>query len=361
MKAITFLVILFLAASATAQVVPFTSDRWSFSNNEHKLTTYQGKDAVLLKKGFALLKNADFENGVIEYDVAFPQGRAFIGLRFRVQDEENFEEFYLRSHQSGNPDANQYAPVFGGNSAWQLYHGEGYSAPVKYDFDTWIHVKLVVSGKYMEAYINDMNTPIIFAELKRPIAKGGIGIQTNSETYFANLTVVQQQPELKGKPKTPEEIQTGTIEHWAVSEPFNEKNLAGITSLKALKGEMKFRSHRAENTGTLNLSSIATLSEDTNTVLAKVVIESERDQVKKIVFGFSDRVMVFVNGDLTFSGEDNFASRDYRFLGTIGYFDAVYARLKKGKNEIHFAVSESFGGWGIKAKCEDIEGIKFLY
>ena len=45
-------------------------------------------------------------------------------------------------------------------------------------------------------------------------------------------------------------------------------------------------------------------------------------------------------------------SRDYRFLGTIGYFDAVYLQLKKGRNDLWIAVSENFGGWGIKAKLE---------
>jgi len=38
-----------------------------------------------------------------------------------------FEHFYIRPHQSGNPDANQYTPVFNGVSAWQLYHGALYA------------------------------------------------------------------------------------------------------------------------------------------------------------------------------------------------------------------------------------------
>ena len=34
----------------------------------------------------------------------------------------------------------------------------------------------------------------------------------------------------------------------------------------------------------------------------------------------------------------------------MGYFDTIYLDLKKGKNEIIFAVSENMGGWGLKAK-----------
>lgn len=49
--------------------------------------------------------------------------------------------------------------------------------------------------------------------------------------------------------------------------------------------------------------------------------------------------------------------RDYRFLGTIGLFDEVYLPLKKGENELWLAVTESFGGWGIKALIEDLAGL----
>jgi hypothetical protein len=43
-------------------------------------------------------------------------------------------------------------------------------------------------------------------------------------------------------------------------------------------------------------------------------------------------------------------SRDYRYLGTIGYFDNVTLPLEAGKNEICIAVSEAFGGWGIMGR-----------
>jgi hypothetical protein len=33
--------------------------------------------------------------------------------------------------------------------------------------------------------------------------------------------------------------------------------------------------------------------------------------------------------------------------------------LKKGENELWLAVTENFGGWGIRARLENTEGIKF--
>jgi len=47
-------------------------------------------------------------------------------------------------------------------------------------------------------------------------------------------------------------------------------------------------------------------------------------------------------------------ARDYRFYGTIGYWDQLFLDLKKGRNEIVIAVSENFGGWGVEAKFDDL-------
>jgi hypothetical protein len=356
--------LLFAHSLASAQVVPFTSDRWKFETKDYSFETYQGKEALKLKKNTALLEGTNFENGVIEYDMAFPQSRAFIGFHFRIADDnKNYEEFYIRPHQSGNPDANQYTPVFGGNAGWQLYYGEGYGAPVKYDFNNWIHFKLAISGKYMEVYIQDMDTPVIFVELKRKPIKGNVRLQNGiNESYFANVSI---KPDdniiLKGKPKPTEPIAAGTIENWAISNAFAEKQIVSVNNLRDLSIKLNYKTFGVEQTGTLNIAATADLGEETNAVLAKLVIDSDKDQLKKIQFGFSDRVKIFVNNVALYSGEDNFNSRDYRFLGTIGYFDAVYLPLKKGRNEIQFAVMENFGGWGIKAKLEDMTGIKVLY
>lgn len=98
-------------------------------------------------------------------------------------------------------------------------------------------------------------------------------------------------------------------------------------------------------------------SETTNAMVAKVLIESGSKQVKELQFGFSDFVTVYLNDKAIYSGSDNFMSRDYRFLGTIDYFDKVYLPLKKGANELWFVVSENFGGWGVKAKFGNMEKI----
>ncbi len=110
---------------------------------------------------------------------------------------------------------------------------------------------------------------------------------------------------------------------------------------------------KTEYDGTLNLSQVAPVTENSNTVLVKLTINSNEDQLKSISFGYSDIARLFVNDEIIYSGQRKFRSRDYRYLGTIGFFDKIYLNLKAGNNEIVFAVTENMGGWGLKAKFID--------
>ena len=94
-------------------------------------------------------------------------------------------------------------------------------------------------------------------------------------------------------------------------------------------------------------------------MFARAAIRSEQAQTKRLDFGFSDRAAVFLNGRLLYRGDDGYRSRDYRFLGSIGYFDSLYLPLEAGDNELVVAVSEDFGGWGVQARFDDLAGLRF--
>ena len=143
-----FFLLLLVAYAATAQdggptTVPFDSERWAFSGGESELVSFKGQEALKMKGGQAWLEDVTLSTGTIGFDVAFSDTRGFQGVRWHIQDRSNYEEFYLRSHLTGMPDANQYNPVISGNSGWQLYHGPGYSAPSTYS-DDWMRVRIVL-------------------------------------------------------------------------------------------------------------------------------------------------------------------------------------------------------------------------
>jgi hypothetical protein len=345
--------------------VPFNPERWEIQAKESRVMNHLGRTSLYLKGGVAAVRNSKFTDGVIEFDIAFTGERGFMGAVWRMQDFENYEEFYLRPHQSGNPDANQYQPVFNGASAWQLYYGESYSAPTRYDNNQWTHVKIVVSGKRAEVYIKEMETPaLVVGELKRETKEGRVGLSADNfaPAYFSNFVVTptNSPPPLKGVPKEAA-LQTtpGTVKSWTVSDAFDRKSLEGKYQLAPAGGE-KLNWHRpdVEPNGTANLARLQGVAEGRDTVFARLVIQSDRAQVKKIRFGFSDEVKVYFDGRLVYGGSDVYQSRDYRFLGTIGLFDELYLPLKQGRNELWLAVTENFGGWGVTAQFENMEGIK---
>ena len=52
---------------------------------------------------------------------------------------------------------------------------------------------------------------------------------------------------------------------------------------------------------------------------AYVRIDSAEGAVSRLLqLGFSDRVRVYLNGELQYAGGNEYRSRDYRYLGTIG-------------------------------------------
>ena len=344
--------------------VPMDPENWEVKSDGAKFQKYRGVAGLFLPQGQAGLKGVEFQNGIIEFDIAFPQTRGFPGVKFRMQDDLNYEELYLRPHQSGNPDANQYTPVFNGLAGWQLYYGEGHANAVKYNFDYntqgWNRVKLIVHDTRGEVYINDMNTPLFQVhELKHGIKKGGIGLQGGAMAVFANFSYTPSTKSLLklGKKDLPK-AEPGFITKWQVSSAFEAAKVQGLNKLKTkdITG-LTWNDIDAEFTGTLNIARTAVKQGKKNTVLVKLVINSDKNQIKRLDFGFSDNILAFVNSNLVYGGSNIFGSRDYRYLGTIGFFDTLYLSLKKGENEVLFAVTENFGGWGIKGRFDNMDGI----
>lgn len=342
--------------------IPFSSEHWITAEAKTTTETFLGKECLVLQSGNLFTKNIDLRDGTIEYDISFAQQRGFPGLAFRVQDAQNFENFYLRPHQSGNPDATQYTPVFNGNAGWQLYHGEGFSKAIPFRFDQWHHIRIDLHGITAEIYIDDMQKPFIkVPELKRGWTGGNIGlIGAGFPVRFANL---QYTPKPGGAQPAaipvPANGSGGLITQYQVSNQVDAKLFENRLQLDAsIKSKLQWTTQRSESSGTINLGKFTKAGDSANAMVARVVIESETEQLKPISFGFSDFVTVYLNDKALYSGRDNFLSRDYRYLGTIGFFDTIVLPLRKGVNELWFVISEEFGGWGMKAKLDDMSGVR---
>jgi hypothetical protein len=317
---------------------------WQCHAVESRVEQHLGRQSLYLKGGIATVAGARLTDGWIELDIAFGAERGFVGGAWRVQDSGNYEEFYLRPHQSGNPDANQYSPVFHGVSGWQLYHGPRYTVPIAYRFDAWTRLRIRFAGSRAEIYLDDTARPVLaIDELKRSVAAGGVGVSAGNfaPAWFSNFAFAESDAApLQSRPGPPEPVPGGVIAWWQVSDAFPERALEGKTVLDPgdLAGR-RWTRLATERSGLANLARVQGIRLGRNTAFARAVIVAERERIARLDLGFSDRVRAYLNGRLLFRGDDTYQSRDYRFLGSIGYFDALYLPLAAGANELLLAVS----------------------
>ncbi|MEL7001452.1 MAG: hypothetical protein AAFN93_01825 [Bacteroidota bacterium] len=361
---IIFALILWVSVDAVSQeVIPIDTNNWDIQATNYVIENYKGKPSIYLQGGGMTLKGEKFLNGVIEYEIFLKEDRGFPGIYFRGQDNGNAEQFYVRPHQSGNPDANQATALTKNITLWQLHHGDKYSFPYHYKFNEWTQIKILVNGDKAQVFMDGNENPNLSWHLFHEIQEGTITLNGGNQTgmHIANVRISNEAPELKNfKPIANKPIE-GLVERWEVSDMFAESLLEDPKKINDLISKRKWQGTIKVEEGTAaNISRIQNRFDGSggNTVFVKITIESNKNQVKSFEFGYSDRVVAILNGTPVYSGTNRFRTRDYRYLGTIGLFDNIYLNLKKGKNELLMAVSEDFGGWLITGRFKDNKGIK---
>jgi len=340
--------------------IPFSDSRWEISGDDSGLESYRGQPSVRLDNGngYAQLGQVDFSNGIIEFDFAISSAAGFPGIQFRMQDDLNFEDVYFRAHMNAKDDALAYAPTYDGNSTWQLFHGPGFWGNFTFEFGEWTHARMVISGNQGELYLRDMETPVMFFhDLKMDEQDGLVGMRGGSDVHFANFKIahVDNYP-LKGQAPEWEADPEGVLNltSWQISDPFNENLVADLTSLDEMTEEVTgWAALEADDSKIANVMRLHGITEQENTVFARVNLSSDSEVAKILELGYSDRVRVFLNGKKLYEGNNGFRSRDYRYLGSIGLFEKVVLPLNEGNNELWLALSESFGGWGVLARLEN--------
>jgi len=328
------------------ELIPFQPGRWSFGGAEPAPAVYGNRACIELADTLATVEGLALQDGAIEVDLAVGPERGFYGLVWRLQDARTYESFFVRPHQVGNPDSIQYTPVFNDVPAWQLYHGDGFWAPVAFPIGRWFRLRAAFAGRRAELYVGDLETPVLVtSELRLDPVPGSVGLLVSGPSiHVADFRIGD--PELRAEAPPPTPAVAGRIEAWAVSDPFPERELGEAPPLEGRTWTLL----DAEPSGLANLARVNGIEGARNTVLARATIRAERAEVRAVELGFSDRALVYLNGRRLYRGDDGYRSRDYRFLGSIGWYDTLYLPLEKGDNDLVVAVSEDFGGWGVQAR-----------
>lgn len=349
---------------AQANEVPFEPSRWTIDGPRVEFVEHLGRHGIRLGDGSALLKDVQFQDGTIEVDVSGPPS-GFAFLVFRATTPKDHEDVYLRMAMSGTPDALQYMPMYGGEGAWQLYHGPGYTASVVFDPAVWTHLRVDVAGRRATVFVGDATTPaMVVEELKGRNGSGAIGViggsmaQTQTGVVFSNFRFTPRAAVATSVTSAAARARPGVIRDWLLS-PSVSVERSPADSLPSASLPAVARTDRrdwllvqAEPTGLLNISRYRAMAGTYSLVVARTVIHADRDELRRLVFGYSDDVTIFLNGRPLFAARNGLSARYSSDLGLMTPDDAVYLPLRPGDNELLFAVAETFGGWGLEARLD---------
>ncbi|HVY94788.1 MAG TPA: hypothetical protein VHA14_18625 [Bryobacteraceae bacterium] len=351
--------------AAEPNTIPMTAEHWQTKENAEflqQLGFFHG--LMRLNNGEAALKDVTFANGTIEFDV-LTVGRGAPGIAFRQQDKDNFELLYLR------PDPNcpafracmQYAPQTHGVLLWDFY--PQYENRAQLRENGWNHIRMVISGRRMNVFVNDASSPTLeIGRLEGDALKGSLHLE--GPGTFANFVITPDAVDgLSPEPAPdPSEENRGIVRNWRLSA--YSSLLAGkdpaYNEMPAASSEWK--TIGAERGGLINLSREYGLPvQGPNRAVAwlKTTITSEMKQTRKVDIGWTREVWVFVNGKLVYADKNLFdspASRktpDGRCSLENGSFNLP---LETGDNEVSIALANNFYGWGLMLRLADPEGIR---
>jgi len=352
----------------------FSDPVWVKAGDSTRIETVGGREAVSLYTGSVTRRDLRLQDGTIDVDVMMTRRRSFIYVNFRSEDDENREEFYIRAHKSDAPDAIQYAPVYRGSSAWQLYHGPLGSAPVHFEPGVWTRVRIVTQGQRAAFFVGDTVKPVLVARLARepragyvslsafvPAGTPGTGAVARFSNFRARPGVIAYRFADSDGLASPNPA--GVITRWSVGPSFLPKTLEP-TTLDAV-WTRTMRTVAIEPNGMVELNrwvenpaGLDTSRTGDAGVVARVRITAEQAGVRALQLGFSDAATVFLNGQPLFRGDQSYLYAQRRD-GLIGFDQAtIYLPLRAGANDLAIVVTDHFGGWGIMGRLPDQRGLK---
>ncbi|HMJ68566.1 MAG TPA: hypothetical protein VK508_06715 [Cyclobacteriaceae bacterium] len=340
--------------------IPLIAAGWDSKNGELKFADHNGVPSMEITSGggMAIAKNLVFSSGTIEYDVEFIEG--FTGCYFRRESDDESEFFYLRD-RPGNAvilDAVQYTPIIKKVNFWDML--PWYQTAAKFDKGQWTHIKLVISGSQMLAYVNDMSRPTLQIPRLEGNTKQG-GISFSGHCFISNVVVKANDAGGLSPAEgfDPTYHDNRYIRNWQVSQPVPLPGGQELTNENLPDISTAWENITAERRGLINLTRLYGNSESRRVVWLRTRVITKKEQKLKLDFGFSDEVWVFVNDRMAFVDKNLYAQGmrkkpDGRISTDNSSFEIS---LKEGENDLMIGLANDFFGWGIIARIDNLDGI----
>ncbi len=332
--------------------IDMVASNWSVSQ-EATFERFDNRKTLLLNGGRIAAKNMNFTNGSIEVDVYANSIRSFAGITFRKQNN-NMEEVYMRLHKSNQADAVQYTPVFNNESNWQLYRE--CQAKVSFKNKGWNALRIEVNNDNAAIFVNNEKVMSI-TNLRTNNTSGEIGLFAGFSNRFSNFRITPKDAVEMTKKDSNLPVDSTIITKWEItkSKPYKAEELHFENFLKE-----EYSTVETEASGLLPISKYIKKSSSGNFeqneedyIVASTTVYASNDETKLFSFDYSDRIIVYLNGEVLFKGNNAFRTKGVQYMGHIAInTNKLFIPLKKGKNTIHCVVIDKANGWGLIAKIE---------
>jgi hypothetical protein len=258
----------------------------------------------------------------------------------------------------------QYTPRLNGDAIWQLLNSNHEKANAHFPKNQWFHIKLVISGRTCTVFMNNSPDPTMtVTNLRRGESEGTIGLWgLGGGAYFSNLTYTRS-PDRAPLPDLPSFKEAGLISDWELSPVFDAAEVDAATYPTSIS---QWDSVHAEDPGFVLVNRYRTSPamfpmpsrqemqkgrvKGAKVVFARAHISSPSAVEKILKIGYSDDIVVYLNGKLVFSGKNALSYRSDDALGVFGLNDNAPVHLNAGDNELLVAVTEYNGGWAFECK-----------
>lgn len=359
-------------AAAQAGNVPLSPDAW-IATDSIRFLSYLGRPSLYINRGVALVRGVSMENGILDLDVAASDTTTFLGVVFRAASPRFSNVVFLRPGASGTEEAVQYGPAFNGlGVAWQVYHGDGANAVAEVPRNRWIHVRVELDGPIARLYVDTATAPTLVVPRVVASSGAGVGIWTGAfgrGAYFANVRYVAA-PRASVEPPAPVPP-SGTILGWEISGAIEAVDFtpAMLPDLRRLawqpvapepEGFVLINRYREapaggvprDSTGAVLIDSVMTGKiAGSRIVYARTTITAAHDEIRRLRYAYGNGVVIYLNGKpLVFAMNPGGLRNTLGVMAKVG--DAVYLPLRRGPNQIVFAVIECTGGWAFSARLD---------
>jgi hypothetical protein len=231
MNKIILLILTLSVSISYGQTIKFQSKEFEIANVKTSIVSLNGEKVLKVERDlnklpfdtnnlaktvdeptFIKLKNLNLDSGIVEVKMLsriqnpspFPNAQGFIGLAFRINDDNSaFESIYLR------PKAARADNQFARNHSIQYYaypdfkfdklrlpefQGQ-YESYADVGLNEWITMRIEFAGKTARVFINNQKHPsFIVSEMKGKTSTGSIAlwVDIGTEGYFKDIKILKK-------------------------------------------------------------------------------------------------------------------------------------------------------------------------